>query len=482
MPNDVKTSSGDGLDAPTKLPSKENVACTKKLSLDSFQTTGLRELAKKARAGKGHRNLLIRGCTALLSAVLTAILIAYSTDNPHKVPTVCAQVVSASSLFIQWRTGRPSMFVLRACCNFAIAVIDLHGVVCGRNPLGGKCSTLQWRMRRVTWFFILRAICNGASLVCQFRYPHVMFRGHGNLQLFCRGCIQATAVLLGAAKLIFQLRVQLGHKLAPDHLILEIIIGCISSFLLVPISAGSLFHQWWMTSAGKTGHAKSDAWERYMDPAIDCPRMNLKVSILSARGLRNADWANKSDPYCVCEVLGRPQSTWKTSVQDNTLDPVWNEGQELAMYRQHDSLRFSLYDSDMVASCWGLQLFNDPDDFLGEVTLPGQYFENFGFSGELPLLRCGKGKKASLMVKVELLGGENGEASTVASTVEAMVASAGTAVVSAVEAVANEVRDLEEQAVDTVENVAADPKLLPRLVADEWLRLRDPFHRAIVCL
>lgn len=439
----------------------------------SVQAANLNDLAKKARAHKGHRNLLIRAVTTFLSATCTVVLIVYDIDLPHKLPLLCSQLLSGLTLLIQWRTGRPSMFLCRACCNFSIALINAHSAVCGRNSLGGTCGSATWdtelrAMRISTCLSVFRSVCNGLSLSCQYRYPYIMFRGHGNLQLFCRGCVQLSGTFIGIYKFIIQLSIERGSKSEPEYQDLEIILGLITSCLLVPIVASSLFHQWWMTSAGKTGHAKSDAWERLMDPAVDCAVMRFKVSILSAQGLRNADFNGQSDPYCVCEVPGRPVSTWKTRVIDNSLSPVWNEGQELAKYRQNDGIKFTVFDSDLEITCCGIQLYNDQDDFLGEVTLPGKYFEENGFVGDLPLHKSGSGVPASVTIKIEKLN-KNGE--PVATETQATVT--------------QDPFDGDKGKVNGQEvkvPVEEAPESMPRFSAADWLKLSDPTVRAIVSL
>merc|ERR1711963_624516 len=48
------------------------------------------------------------------------------------------------------------------------------------------------------------------------------------------------------------------------------------------------------------------------------------VNIVNARGLRNADWIGKSDPYCICEVKGKADVMIQTSVVDSDMNPEWN--------------------------------------------------------------------------------------------------------------------------------------------------------------
>jgi len=115
---------------------------------------------------------------------------------------------------------------------------------------------------------------------------------------------------------------------------------------------------------------------------------------VGARGLRDADWlpgAGKSDPYCICELEGKPEATKiETQVINNTSDPHWGFEGSLTDYIAGDSLVFKVYDKD----------FGKSDDFLGLAVLPGEHFHPHGFEGELPLQDAGKGITATLQLKV----------------------------------------------------------------------------------
>merc|ERR1711971_518217 len=132
-------------------------------------------------------------------------------------------------------------------------------------------------------------------------------------------------------------------------------------------------------------------------PAPSKPPVPLQVTVVGARGLRDADWmpgGGKSDPYCVCEIPQKPQSKFQTPVIDNTLDPEWNYTTTLQDHVEGDSLVFSVYDKDTGKS----------DDFLGTVTLKSQHFLR-GYEGELPLEDAGKGIQAFLKLKIVPLHG-----------------------------------------------------------------------------
>lgn len=117
---------------------------------------------------------------------------------------------------------------------------------------------------------------------------------------------------------------------------------------------------------------------------------SLRVTIISANGLRNADWGSKSDPYCVCQIPGKPQSKFQTPVISDNLDPVWNYEDLIVDYIVGDLLEFTVWDQD-----WG-----KPDDFLGKATLSSTEFLENGFEGDLLLQKAGAGVRASLRVRV----------------------------------------------------------------------------------
>jgi len=54
----------------------------------------------------------------------------------------------------------------------------------------------------------------------------------------------------------------------------------------------------------------------------------IKATVISAQGLRNADWAGKSDPYCVVRAImlsGKVVELHKTKCIQDCLEPVWDE-------------------------------------------------------------------------------------------------------------------------------------------------------------
>lgn len=119
----------------------------------------------------------------------------------------------------------------------------------------------------------------------------------------------------------------------------------------------------------------------------------VEVVIVGATGLRNADWASKSDPYCTCELEGKPATQVKTHCISDILDPVWNFQAKLIGYTTGDSLKFVVYDSDMIKT----------DDFLGTCMLTSDRFVGSSFCGEVPLLdKSGGPAKGTLNLRVSI--------------------------------------------------------------------------------
>lgn len=101
----------------------------------------------------------------------------------------------------------------------------------------------------------------------------------------------------------------------------------------------------------------------------------LMVMIISARGVRAADWNGLADPYCICTVAGKPGSKVETKPHMKTLEPAWNETFQIIPYAPGDSLLFTLMDYDRFKS----------HDYLGSTVLASNQFLGTGFEGDLSL-------------------------------------------------------------------------------------------------
>merc|ERR1712196_300186 len=102
------------------------------------------------------------------------------------------QLMASATLVNQWRSGNPKMFVFRSFASFGRAIVLAHLAACGRRAPWEACDSEGWSDERFPFRILhcaatLRMLLNGCSLVCQYKFPHRMFWGHGNEQLFYRG-------------------------------------------------------------------------------------------------------------------------------------------------------------------------------------------------------------------------------------------------------------------------------------------------------
>lgn len=227
---------------------------------------------------KGHRNLLIRGITSFCQAAATCVLVAEEIDMPHKPFLAVFQLTASASLVCQWRTADPRMFILRGCASWAQALLFVHSIPCGRAWIWDHCATEAWssgkrRFRIAQIFNLVRLICNGLSLFCQFVFPHRMFGGHGNEQLFYRGWVQLTGVAINLTVGILKLR---GVDSVRKHEFVEIVIDFVR-IPIIAVASWSLFDQWYRTGKNNTGHPLSDLYES-MSRAGKTPWAALRMS------------------------------------------------------------------------------------------------------------------------------------------------------------------------------------------------------------
>lgn len=219
--------------------------------------------ARTVAAHKGHRNLAIRASTAFCQGVVSSSLIDVKETY---IPVAFLNFCASTTLAVQFRTGNPLMFALRGSCSWFLCLLLIYNVMCGKTwawEHSDKCVSAAWHdarepLRIIHIFGCIRLFLNGTSLFCQFSFPHRMFAGHGNEQLFYRGCVQASGVILHV--LLFTMkRTQIDGTKWERSTHEEL-----SHFLrifFIAISSWSLFHQWWHTGTGHTGHPLSDAYE-----------------------------------------------------------------------------------------------------------------------------------------------------------------------------------------------------------------------------
>jgi len=148
----------------------------------------------------------------------------------------------------------------------------------------------------------------------------------------------------------------------------------------------------------------------------------LRVCIIRAQNLRDADFSHeswdKSDPYCRCEIMGKPDSVFETPVLLDKLDPEWNHEGTIGRYLfdMGGFLVFHVLDYDPKEA--GMQSINFQDDKLGIAILSLEdAMTDWQTPKVLELEDAGHGRKAYLTVEVspasawpELVGMEKTEA------------------------------------------------------------------------
>jgi len=84
----------------------------------------------------------------------------------------------------------------------------------------------------------------------------------------------------------------------------------------------------------------------------------VMVTVVCARNLRNADFVGKSDPYCVCNISGKPDCKLQTPMIKDELNPKWNYTAQIANFEKGDCMNVTIYDEDLGG-----------DDLLGRCTV-----------------------------------------------------------------------------------------------------------------
>lgn len=121
-------------------------------------------------------------------------------------------------------------------------------------------------------------------------------------------------------------------------------------------------------------------------------KWTLRVCIESAKGLRDADWYGKSDPYCTCKIDSKSMFH-RTHAVDGTSNPEWNSTTSFVGVDDDDLMRFDVYDSDSGVP-------GNNDDFLGWVEISCKEFMGGFFHKALDLKDDGKGISATLTIRV----------------------------------------------------------------------------------
>jgi len=128
-------------------------------------------------------------------------------------------------------------------------------------------------------------------------------------------------------------------------------------------------------------NGKSDDFQAEGTEPIVAPQPLLKVTLVKATGLKDTDFMpglDHSDPYCTCEVMGRPGSLVKTHVVQDSLNPTWNHSSYMPEYIVGDVLMLRVWDSDgeqqdvnaaRIKRQGTASMFDIGDDMLGRIML-----------------------------------------------------------------------------------------------------------------
>jgi len=149
-----------------------------------------------------------------------------------------------------------------------------------------------------------------------------------------------------------------------------------------------------MEPAKATAPKRPDPRQALADPSLPAAgSCRLRITIISAEGLKDADMTTRSDPFCVCKILTMDKPEFQTAVIKDNNNPVWNHRHVIVEYMPGDPLELKVYDHDEKAK----------PELLGVAQVAsGTFFLNGLDKGELKL--SGRGARGTLNVRIENLG------------------------------------------------------------------------------
>lgn len=119
-------------------------------------------------------------------------------------------------------------------------------------------------------------------------------------------------------------------------------------------------------------------------------RNPLKFKIVSAKGLPSFVIGGLSDPYCICELVGKPRTRVRSPTIFKSLNPVWNFNVEFDHFTEDDAIKFSIYDADDLKD----------DDFMAIQSIHSKDLLHGGRSQEILLTSAKQGTKATLKIEI----------------------------------------------------------------------------------
>lgn len=217
------------------------------------------------KAHKGHNQLVIRAYLAFCQALLS-LMVNLDGEGAHFAPmwgVMICQLGSSATLFSQWRTAAPQMFLARAFCNILLAVLCGYWTACGRVWWWEQCNTAGLHDERSLFRALaaaasVRFVLIATSLTLQFWFPQ---RGitahHGNEQLWYRAWLKLAGLAIQLPRGVLKLTVLAGT--AFERPLSESIVN-FSRCAVIVVQAWSLWEQW-RTSGCAARDAEAEAEE-----------------------------------------------------------------------------------------------------------------------------------------------------------------------------------------------------------------------------
>ncbi|CAK0889510.1 unnamed protein product [Prorocentrum cordatum] len=139
---------------------------------------------------KGHRNLAIRGGVNIVQCCCSMMLAACGVSPSYFLAAALCSVCSAITLFYQWHTANPWMFVARGVVNVMNCLLSLgQAVHLFRHDWLETWGNDLMALKVCHVISAALSLLKARSLFLQYRFPRAGMGIRGNEQLFYRGCI-----------------------------------------------------------------------------------------------------------------------------------------------------------------------------------------------------------------------------------------------------------------------------------------------------
>mmetsp|Transcript_178621 Transcript_178621/g.572587 ORF Transcript_178621/g.572587 Transcript_178621/m.572587 type:complete len:1077 (-) Transcript_178621:21-3251(-) len=142
--------------------------------------------------------------------------------------------------------------------------------------------------------------------------------------------------------------------------------------------------------------SREEAWQGPRHP------IRLLVSVLGARGLRDAEPFADCNPFVTCGASGGQLAAFQTQVVHNSGEPCWNFEQELPDFVLGDNIDFAVLCAGPAVpgrTLAGLAVGCE-DNLIGTASAACERFYPHGFAGELTVMGPGTGIRGLLRVRI----------------------------------------------------------------------------------